>query len=215
MFTGIVKEKCPIKLLEKKQDIYRVLLESCLAEAKDWELGDSVALNGACMTIVEKSVKENSVQLQFDISQESLSKTNFQDFLDQDRLVHVEGSLKMGDSLGGHLVTGHVDGLGSVVQLQKNEDTLFVSIEVQNEAYQNIAPYMVKKGSITVNGVSLTVNDLRDHVQEKSTQFDLMLIPHTLQLTHFLSLQLGDKVNLEADILAKHVCRFVQFQKDP
>jgi riboflavin synthase len=214
MFTGIVKDKCALRLHEKRDDIYRIFACTTLQEAELWEVGASIAINGACLTITQKEKKNNEYLVFFDVSQETLSKTNLGHYIREDNsvLVHLEPALTLSSSLGGHVVSGHVDSIGQICDFNLSEDILFLSVELKGAAYEKIAPYLVEKGSVCVDGVSLTVNALRDHHDESRTQFDLTLIPHTIALTHFMDLNLGDSVNIEADILAKHICRYSDFK---
>lgn len=153
-------------------------------------LGESIAVDGACLTV--KSFSEGHFEA--DASLETLDKTNLGDRHRGDR-VHLERALALGERLGGHLVTGHVDGVGTLAGRATEGDYMRASFEVP----KRLAPFLAPKGSITVNGVSLTVNAVA------GTRFDVMLVPFTLDETTFGQMMPGARVNLEVDILAKYV----------
>ena len=172
-------------------------------------LGASIALNGACMTLVEKSQNATGHWLlAFEVSPESLEKTNLKN-LEVDSLVHLELPLRMGAPLGGHLLSGHVDAVGHVSSVSTVGNFVNVAIDVRGEARSRVAPFLVEKGSIAVDGVSLTVNSVED--LDDATRFQFMLIPHTLEVTAFSKLAPGVEVNLEADLMAKYVNRYRDF----
>ena len=160
----------------------RLVVESATAA----EIGDSIAIDGVCLTVVETSAGS----LAFDVVPETLSRVK--SFRDR---VNVEPALRAGDPLGGHQVQGHVDGTGKVASVERTEDGVRVRIETEPELLR----YCVEKGSITVDGVSLTVAAVDE------TGFELALIPHTLEVTTLGDLTAGDDVNLETDVLAKYV----------
>ena len=172
-------------------------------------LGASVSVNGVCLTITAKAEGLHlSTELCFDLSPETLSKSNL-GFLKIEDAVHLERALSMQDSLGGHLVSGHVDGVGEIDSIRKEGDWCIFTFALQGACRQAVAPYLVSKGSIAVDGVSLTVNQVRDF--DDRTDFDVCLIPHTLKATRFLELKIGDKINLEADLMAKYASRFSSY----
>jgi riboflavin synthase len=160
------------------------------------KLGDSIAVQGACMTVVALDQQRFSV----DVSRESLDCTVG---LDTTGDVNLEHSLRLGDTLDGHLVSGHVDGLGTVAHFEPVGESFDLRIDVP----QAMARYMAYKGSITVNGVSLTVNQVDDHAQ--GCQIRINLIPHTVDVTTLKHLRVGDKVNLEVDMIARYVERMM------
>jgi riboflavin synthase len=163
------------------------------------KLGDSIAIQGACMTVVELGPDSFSV----DVSRESLNCTAG---LDAPGAVNLEHALRMGDSLDGHLVSGHVDGLGEVSRFEPVGESWDLRINVPAA----LAKYLAYKGSITVNGVSLTVNDVADHAA--GCEIRINLIPHTVEATTLKHLKAGDKVNLEIDMIARYVERMVGLQ---
>src|SRR5690606_34539139 len=156
------------------------------------KLGDSIAIQGACMTVVELSDDQFSV----DVSRESLSLTAG---LDAPGEVNLEHALRMGDSLDGHLVSGHIDGLGTVASFEPIGESWDLRIDVP----AHLAKYLAYKGSITVNGVSLTVNQVEDH--DQGCRIRINLIPHTVQVTTLKHLRAGASVNLEVDTIARYV----------
>lgn len=162
-------------------------------------LGDSIAVQGACMTVVDLDAGTFSV----DVSRESLNLTAGLDALGP---VNLEHSLRLGDSLDGHLVSGHVDGLGEVSLFQPVGE----SWDLRIKAPPSMAPYLAYKGSITVNGVSLTVNQVEDHPD--GCEIRINLIPHTVQVTTLKDLRPGARVNLEIDMIARYVERMMTLQ---
>lgn len=163
------------------------------------KLGDSIAIQGACMTVVELGPDTFSV----DVSRESLNRTAG---LDQPGEVNLEHALRMGDSLDGHLVSGHVDGMGEVTRFEPIGESWDLRIDVPPD----LAKYLAYKGSITVNGVSLTVNHVEDHAA--GCEIRINLIPHTVKVTTLKHLRAGQRVNLEIDMIARYVERMVGLQ---
>lgn len=165
----------------------------------DVALGDSIALNGACMTVVAFDAKNS--QFTIDISAESLDKTAG---LNQTGLINLEKALRANDRLGGHIVSGHVDGIGTVSHFAQVGE----SHELRIMAPAELARFLAYKGSITVNGVSLTVNKVNDQT-DGACEISINLIPHTVQNTALRSLQAGSKVNLEIDLIARYCERML------
>ncbi|MDX6503595.1 MAG: riboflavin synthase [Gaiellaceae bacterium] len=188
MFTGIVREKGRVAAAERRGDALRLVVEAGVAAAE--EIGASVALDGCCLTVVERE----GALVQFDLSLETLSRTTLGRLQPGDEL-NVEPALRAGEPLGGHYVQGHVDGVGTVRSF--DGETLWVDAPAQ------ILRYCVEKGSLTVSGVSLTIAAL----DEQGVAF--ALIPHTLEVTTLGTLEPGDHVNLEVDVLAKYVERLL------
>ncbi len=193
MFTGIVEDIGRLLDIRKKPlgAIIRVQTSLPLSDVK---LGDSIAVNGACLTVVAK----DAGWFEADISHETLDATTMKE-LSPRADVHLERALALGDRLGGHLVTGHVDGVGKVVDSSRSGDGMDIVIEVSPE----VAQLLVPKGSVAVDGVSLTVNSPRENT------FRITLVPHTLEKTLLGRLTNGSHVNLETDILGKYVRQFV------
>lgn len=201
MFTGIVAAVGKITKIEAlgtdDNAGVRLTIDAGKLPMDDVALGDSIALNGACMTVIEKSDHGFVV----DVSRESLNKTTG---LDHTQEVNLEKALTLADHIGGHLVSGHVDGLGVV----KKFEPVGESQELVIEAPKSLAKYLAYKGSIVVNGVSLTVNKIEDTAA--GCLFSINLIPHTVQVTTLRNLLAGSKVNLEIDLIARYVERMMQ-----
>jgi len=178
MFTGIVQA---VGRIEKHNPLR---IKAGRLPLADVRIGDSICVQGCCLTVVKKA----KGRLSFDVSSETLSVTAG---LDRPGAVNLEKSLALGDRLGGHLVTGHVDGVGRVVAKKGSVYTF--------EAPKNLARYIARKGSVCVDGVSLTVNRVR------GSRFEVNLIPHTLKVTTLGRLARGSKVNLEVDLLARYM----------
>jgi riboflavin synthase len=210
MFTGLIRESATVlSFALVSNNLWKIECLTQIPEASLWPIGASIALNGVCLTLV-KSEKGEGQKISFEVSAETLARTNLGD-LKPGKKVHVEASLKVGDALGGHWVLGHVDGCGTLSKLENQGDCLFLEISIQGPDRDRIAPYIVEKGSIAVDGVSLTINSLVD--AESETRFTLLLIPHTLKIANFLNLKVGDRLNLEADILGKFSARDRQYRQ--
>ena len=205
MFTGIVAAVGQIQSIEpfagdKADTGVHIQIHAGGLELGDVGLGDSIAIQGACMTVVSKHADGFSV----DVSRESLRLTMGLDALGP---VNLEKSLRIGDQIGGHLVSGHVDGLGEVVKFNPVGE----SWELVVQAPAALAAFLAYKGSITVNGVSLTVNRVED--VEGGTRFSINLIPHTIAVTTLQHLKVGQRVNLEVDTIARYVQRMLSLPK--
>ena len=200
MFTGIVAAIGQITQatpLSAQSDAgLKLTIDAGALPLSDIQLGDSIAINGACMTVVSKSAQQFCI----DISRESLNLTSG---LDQPGAVNLEKALTLADRIGGHLVSGHVDGLGTVIEFKPVNE----SHELIIAAPQHLAKYLAYKGSIVVNGVSLTVNRVTDFSDR--CEFSINLIPHTLAVTTLQHLTVGAKVNLEIDLIARYVERMM------
>lgn len=193
MFTGIVATTGRIASARSEGELLRLTIDAGSLDLADVALGDSIACNGVCLTVVALG----AASFEVDVSVETLRCTVG---LDQEgRLVNLEKALRLADRLGGHLVSGHVDGVGQVRALQQVGDFLEVAITAPPE----LARYIATKGSVTVNGVSLTTNRVDGDV------FTLMLIPHTLERTNLHQLAVGQGVNLEVDLIARYVERLL------
>jgi riboflavin synthase len=197
MFTGIVEEKGKVMRVEPRGQGKRLTL-ALPHRLTDIQLGDSINVNGACLTVVEMS----SPTIGVDLSTETLQKTTLSDVKEGDS-VNLERALRFSDRLGGHIVTGHIDGVGTIVELRKERDFLHLKIRVP----PSVSKYVVQKGSIAVDGTSLTVNECRGDV------IQLTLIPYTLEKTILIDKRVGDRVNVETDILGKYVEKMLD--RDP
>jgi len=192
MFTGIVTDIGRVRSVRQTDRDRRYEVET-VWDTASIDLGASISHAGCCLTVTEKGEGWFAVE----VSGETLSKTKLGDWVENTR-VNLERAAKLGDELGGHIVSGHVDGLGEVVSITPDGGSHRIVIEAPAPLHRFIAP----KGSITVDGVSLTVNG----VQER--RFDLNIIPHTWDATTLGGLKVGDKVNLEIDMLARYLARW-------
>lgn len=203
MFTGIITAVGQIQHAQAKGDGLHLLIEVPAGYLDDVALGDSIAIQGACMTATE--LTSNTFAL--DISRESLNKTVG---LDQLGPVNLEKALRLNDRLGGHLVSGHVDGVGTVMHFAAVAQDAYGSWLLRIKAPKELAPYLAYKGSIVVNGVSLTVNLTEDTAE--ACIVNINIIPHTLENTTLGNLQVGSRVNLEVDLIARYVARMLETQ---
>ncbi len=195
MFTGIVTDIGTITAAEQRGDLRLVI--QCSYDMGGVDMGASIACSGCCLTVVDKGTDWFAV----DASAETVSKTAA-GLWAQGRRLNLERALKVGDELGGHIVTGHVDGMGEVLSVEPVGDSHKVTIA----APVVLAPYIAEKGSITVDGVSLTVNSVSD-ASDGRAHFTLNIIPHTWDVTTLAELTEGRAVNLEIDVLARYLKR--------
>jgi len=203
MFTGIITAVGQIKSAQKKGDGLHLVVQVPEDYLNDVALGDSIAIQGACMTATQ--LDGNTFAL--DISRESLNKTVG---LDKVGPVNLEKAMRLNDRLGGHLVSGHVDGVGTVAHFAQIAADQYGSWLLRIEAPKALAAFLAYKGSIVVNGVSLTVNQTED--TPSACIVDINIIPHTLQNTTLGGLKQGDRVNLEVDLIARYVARMLEVQ---
>ncbi len=194
MFTGIVTDLGKIRSTEKNGDM-RAIIETSY-DMTTVDIGASIACSGVCLTVIEKG----DGWFAADISDETLRVTNLGDW-DVGTLVNLERSLSVGDELGGHIVTGHVDCLGKIVRFENVGDSIAMDIEINGDHGRFVAT----KGSAAIDGTSLTVNNVTD-IDDK-TVMSINLIPHTQSVTSFKTSSVGDAVNVEFDILARYVAR--------
>ena len=194
MFTGIIQSKGSIKEIFSSSDGARLKINTNALDLSDSKVGDSIAIDGVCLTVTE--LTESSFTA--DISNETLTCTTFS-ALKQGKNVNLERSLRVNQGIDGHLVSGHVDGIGAVNSIEKDGDSVRIKIEVQD----NIIKYIAKKGSICINGVSLTVNSVENNF------FDVNIVPHTLSATTLGDLSLQSNVNIEIDQIARYVERLL------
>lgn len=194
MFTGIVTDIGTVEALEDRGDL-RVRVSTAY-DTTTVDLGASIACSGVCLTVVDKAPGWFAV----DVSHETVSRTA--DQWAQGRRLNLERALKLGEELGGHIVTGHVDGTGTVLEIAPDGDSQRITFSVPAA----LAPFIAAKGSITIDGVSLTVNTVTDQ-PDRSAQFTVNLIPHTQAVTTLGALAQGQAVNLEIDVLARYLQR--------
>ena len=198
MFTGIIGALGTITKLENRGSDIRLTVSSPTLDMSDVALGDSIATNGVCLTVTEKGADYYCA----DVSAETIKLTGFAHYGGGSR-VNLEKAMRPADRLGGHIVSGHVDGVGEVSQIIKHTDY----IEFWVKAPTSLAKYIAHKGSITVDGVSLTVN------QVNGAEFMLWIIPHTLQETIMGTYTVGTQVNLEVDVIARYLERLMMGDK--
>lgn len=194
MFTGIVTDIGIVERIETRGDL-RVRVSTGY-DAAEIDLGASIACSGVCLTVVDKAPGE----LAFDVSRETVSRTAA-GMWTQGRRLNLERALRLGDELGGHIVTGHVDGVGTLVSARADGG----STRLLFAANATLAPYVAAKGSIAIDGVSLTVNDVEDVAG--GFTFAVNIIPHTAEVTTIGILGEGEQVNLEIDVLARYLRR--------
>lgn len=193
MFTGIVEGKGKILRREYRGGSGRLTVEfpSHLTEV---QLGDSISINGVCLTVTEKGAQV----FQFDLSEETTRRSTLSDLREGDP-VNLERALRLNDRVGGHFVTGHIDGTGVITERRQEKEFVLLRVKVPD----TVSGFVVAKGSIAIDGISLTVNECR------RDELLVTLIPYTLEKTTLMGKKAGDRVNLEADLLAKYVERLL------
>ena len=197
MFTGIIQS---IGKLKQEKNILEI---EVLDNFFDMEIGDSIAVDGICLTV--KEIFQNKFTV--DVSEETLKKTTLGSKSNLNQIVNLEPALRVSDRLGGHIVSGHVDGVGTVENIEKLEKSWLLSIKWKNN---NFSKYVVNKGSICVNGISLTIAKY----EKEGEIFTIAIIPHTWHNTNLNKLKVGDIVNLEADALIKYVEKLLFFNRN-
>ena len=195
MFTGIVEEVGRLKSLSGGR-----IEIACAAVLSDVKIGDSIDVNGICLTVVDFG--ENFFAA--DVMPETLRKTSLAE-LNGGGLVNLERALKVGDRLGGHIVSGHIDGVGKILSIRAEGNALLIDVAAENFLLRQIAP----KGSVALDGISLTV------VDASAQSFSVSMIPHTREVTNFQAKRVGSPVNIETDVLAKYVDRLINFKATP
>ena len=199
MFTGIISEVGTVRSAEQRGDL-RLTIDSGFDPATI-DVGASIACSGVCLTVVDKGPGANDSWFAVDVSAETKARTAAGLWRQGARL-NLERSLRLGDELGGHIVTGHVDSIGEVVGVCPEGDSVKIGVKVARELGPMIAP----KGSIALDGVSLTVNDVRD-AEDGSTHFSVNIIPHTAAHTSLADIEAGRQLNVEVDVLARYIYR--------
>jgi riboflavin synthase len=202
MFTGIVSDVGEVTSVEPKADGLRRLVIACKYDRDTIAIGASIACAGVCLTVVETGLKGNRTWFAVDAAAETAAVTNARDWTAGTRL-NLERALKIGDELGGHIVTGHVDGIARV----KSREDLTDQVRFVLTAPKAIARFIAKKGSVALDGVSLTVNEA------DGDEFSVLIIPHTLQVTTLDAWQPGTAVHLEVDLMARYAARLLEAQK--
>ena len=199
MFTGLIETLGTVSKITQMGKATRFLIQPA-AQWNDVAIGDSIAINGVCLTVVPQN--ESQEGYAFDLGPETLQVSSLSQ-LEEGSQVHMERALQVGSRLGGHMVQGHVDGVGTL-----NEQTwVGETLKLRFTAPNNVLRYCIHKGSIAIDGVSLTINTLHDD------GFEVWLIPHTLEKTRLHEINMGEKVNLEADLIGKYVERLTLGQE--
>jgi riboflavin synthase len=198
MFTGIIQSVGKVVSKQQIQGDFHFVIKTHFKDLTDIELGDSIACNGVCLTVTKLSDDEISV----DVSLETLSKTQVAEW-DVGSAINLEKSLCLKDKLGGHMVSGHVDAVARCVAIETSARSTIYQFEIPQE----LDKYMAKKGSVSINGVSLTINEIKNCV------LSVNLIPHTLEHTNLGLLKQGDKVNIEIDTIARYVEKMLRYSE--
>ena len=199
MFTGIISNIAKIKTFEQTGSSNKLTLKLYDLD-KDIILGESIAINGVCLTVVDINFQEQTIV--FDVSDETLNCTNFKDLVESS-FVNIERSLQLNSRLSGHLVTGHVDSVCIIANIEKANDSYIFSFEVKDDDFLK---YIAPKGSICLDGISLTVNGVTDK------SFWVTIIPHTFENTCLKYKQVGSLINFEVDIISRYVNNFSNYK---
>ncbi len=204
MFTGIITAIGTIEQAEQRGDLHAQI--SCPYDPATIAIGASIACSGVCLTVVERGGTKGDAWFAVDVSDETISRS-VPGMWDAGAILNLETALKLGDELGGHIVTGHVDAVGKLMTLEDIGGSHKLTINSPKE----LAAYLAPKGSITLNGASLTVNEVSDR-DDGSCDFTLNIIPHTWDVTTLGNLKQGDLVNLEVDTVARYLHRMQQLK---
>ncbi|MFZ3035240.1 MAG: riboflavin synthase [Parvibaculum sp.] len=206
MFTGIVSDVGRVRLVEKRGDT-RFVIDTAY-DPDSMLIGASIACSGCCLTVVEKGRDAGQNWFAVDASGETLSCTVLGDWK-VGTPINLERALKAGDELGGHIVSGHVDGVGEIVDIREDGDSKRFTFE----APEGLGQFIAAKGSVTIDGTSLTVNeveDVREGANAGATRFGVNIIPHTQAVTTWGQARIGQRINLEIDMLARYVARLAK-----
>lgn len=198
MFTGLVESVGVVDHIEEPnpKEFHLYLRSNNILESS--QIGDSISVNGCCLTIADKSADI----VRFDLLQETWNKTSFRN-LNTDSLVNLERAMLANSRMGGHFVTGHIDGIGKLISVEQNG----ADVRLEVRPPEGFLKYFIPKGSVAMDGVSLTVAEVTD------STFVVWIIPHTIKETNFQKIKVGDHVNIEADMIGKYVERFMFFHK--
>jgi len=198
MFTGLIEEVGEITSVTRKGNSAQITVKAGKI-LKDTKIGDSISTNGVCLTVTEKTSNTFTV----DVMPETMNRSNLKNFKYGSK-VNLERALRVGDRLDGHMVSGHVDGLGKIANYLKEDNAVWITVE----ADKSLLKYIIEKGSIAIDGTSLTVA----YVDDRS--FKVSIIPHTGEATTLLDKKIGDEVNLECDMVGKYLEKFMKFEED-
>ena len=194
MFTGLIEDLGEIVQIGKKENSFQLTIAAHF-DLCSHDIGASISVDGVCLTVVELNKQKFTV----DVSPETLERTTLHKRKRGD-FVNLERALRMSDRLGGHLVTGHIDGVGVIKSIDKKENSLVVLIE----APKGISPYLIEKGSVGLDGISLTINNVTGN------SFSVNIIPHTARITTMDRRKVGDEINIETDLIGKYVKNFLK-----
>ncbi len=200
MFTGLVTDVGEVLKIEPRGELHRIRI-ACAYPAETIAQGASIACSGPCLTVVATGRTDQRAWFEIDVAAETLARTNARDWRIGTKL-NLERSLKLGDELGGHIVTGHVDGVARIAAIDAFDGMKRYRIEVPNE----LARFIAEKGSVSLDGTSLTVNEVDGNA------FSMLLIPHTLAVTTWGEIQVGDAINIEVDLMARYAARLVEIK---
>lgn len=198
MFTGIIEEQGSLKEIAETTDKFEIAIYSKVIN-EDMSIGDSISINGICLTVTKFS--ENSFTV--DVMPETLNKTALKD-LSKGDLINLERAVKVNSRLGGHIVSGHIDGVGEIIAIESDKNAVWYQVKADSD----LLKYVIYKGSIAMDGISLTVAGVDEDT------FSVSIIPHTQDVTNFSSKKVGDFVNLEADIISKHVEKLLKSKEN-
>ncbi|WP_028307401.1 riboflavin synthase [Desulfitibacter alkalitolerans] len=198
MFTGLIEDLGEVREIDRGAKSARLTISTKI-NLEEVKVGDSIAVNGVCLTVIKKETHGFTVEVMW----ETIQKTNFKSLLPGTR-VNLERALQLGGRLDGHMVSGHVDGVGTIVK----KDVFEISEVIEIETNREIIKYLIRKGSVSIDGISLTIVDVLDK------SFSVSLIPHTREKTTLGVKKIGDTVNLEVDMLAKYIERLLSSQQN-
>ncbi len=198
LFTGIIEEIGTVRAITKSEKAARISIDATKV-LEDVKLGDSISTNGVCLTVTNFSKSNFTV----DVMAETIRRSNL-GLLSPGMEVNLERSLKASDRLGGHIVSGHIDGIGKIIDLKKEDNAIWITVS----ADRNLLRYIISKGSIAIDGISLTVAYVDDN------NFQVSIIPHTKEYTTLLQKKVGDVVNLECDLVGKYIEKLMVYGKN-
>ena len=199
MFTGLVEDIGTVKKMDRRGEFMNLSIESNF-DLTETKIGDSISIDGVCLTVVELSQRSFRVE----VSSETVQRTNLR-IMKEGQRVNLERALRLSDRLGGHLVLGHVDGTGTIQEIAEDAN----SIRMKISASRSIMKYIIEKGSVAIDGISLTVNECSEN------EFGINIIPHTAGATTLVGKRVGDSINIENDIIGKYVEKFLGGEKAP
>ena len=202
MFTGIIEAVGAIKAINVNAQGARLVIATNNLDMSDVKLGDSIATNGICLTVVDFNSGKGTGSYSADVSNETLQRTGFANYKVGTK-INLEKAMMASTRFGGHMVSGHVDGVSEVLSISNNGNSIEYWFSVGND----LAHYVAEKGSVTIDGTSLTVNAIEDGASQ--AKFRLTIVPHTVQETIFSEYQVGTKVNIEVDLIARYLERLV------